>query len=365
MLAFSIPFFPEQATGAAREVDAMFGVWLAVSLFFTLLIAALIVVFMVRFRRRHPDEVGRTERPWPALEIIWSAVPFFIMLAMFAWGARVFFEQRRAPADAVEYWAIGKQWMWKFQHPNGNREINHLHVPVGQTVKLTMTSEDVIHSFGVPAFRLKQDVNPGYYTTVWFRPDRPGTYHLFCNQYCGAEHSRMVGSIVVMTPDDYAAWMAGGPAAGQSSVAAGAQLFQSLACYTCHEMGPGWMARGPSLQGVYGHQVALEGGGTVLADEGYLRESILLPAAKVVKGWQPIMPTYQGQVSEEQLIDLIAYLKSIGNAPAMGTGAMVPAGSSSPADGGPAGSMPVATAPAPQAGPGASRGPAGPTRPRK
>jgi cytochrome c oxidase subunit 2 len=362
MLAFSIPFFPEQATGTAREVDAMFAVWLAVSLFFTALIAALIVVFMIRFRRRHPDEVGKTDEAGPALEIIWSVVPLFIMLAMFAWGARLFYLQHKAPPDAVEYWATGKQWMWKFQHPNGNREINHLHIPIGQTVKLTMTSEDVIHSFGVPAFRLKQDVNPGAYTTVWFRPDRPGTYHLFCDQYCGAEHSRMVGSIVVMTPDDYAAWVAGGPGAGQSPVSAGAQLFQSLACYTCHEMGPGWMARGPSLQGVYGHQVQLEGGGTVLADEAYLRESILLPAAKVVKGWQPIMPTYQGQVSEEQLIDMIAYIKSIGNAPAMATGAMVPAGSSSPPNGGPAGSMPAG---APPASPGGARGPSGPTPPRK
>lgn len=336
-----IPFFPEEATRAAREVDAMFGVWLAVSVFFTALIFVLIVVFMVRYRRRSPDEVGKSEKPLPWLEVIWSAVPLFIMLGMFAWGARVFFVQHQAPADAVEYWATGKQWMWKFQHPDGTREINHLHVPIGQAVKLTMTSEDVIHSFGVPAFRLKQDVNPGAYTQVWFRPERAGTYHLFCDQYCGVEHSRMVGSIVVMPPDEYAAWLAGGPTAIASPVAAGAQLFQTLACYTCHESGPGWVARGPSLQGVFGHTVPLEGGGTVLADEAYIRESILLPAAKIVRGWQPIMPTYQGQVSEEQLIDLIAYIRSLGNAPAMGSGVMAAPGSSSPPDGGPAGSMPA------------------------
>ncbi len=341
MRSFTVPFFPEEATRAAREVDAMFGVWLAISLFFTVLIAALVVVFIIRYRRRSPDEVGRSEKAGPWLEIIWSAVPLFIMLGMFAWGARLFFVQHRAPADAVEYWATGKQWMWKFQHPNGNREINHLHLPVGQTVKLTMTSEDVIHSFGVPAFRLKQDVNPGAYTSMWFTPDRVGTYHLFCDQYCGVEHSRMVGSVIVMSQEDYAAWLAGGPAMGQAPAAAGAQLFQSLACYTCHESGPGWMARGPSLQGVFGHQVPLDSGGTVLADEAYIRESILLPAAKVVKGWQPIMPTYQGQVSEEQLIDLIAYIKSLGPAPAMGTGAVNPPGTSSPSNGGPAGSMPA------------------------
>ncbi len=352
MLAFTMPFFPEQATRVAGEVDLMFGAWLAVSLFFTLLIAVLIVVFMVRFRRRAPDEVGKSDHAGPWLEIIWSVVPLFIMLVMFAWGARLFYTQHKAPADAVEYWATGKQWMWKFQHPNGNREINHLHIPVGQAVKLTMTSEDVIHSFGVPAFRLKQDVNPGAYTTVWFRPDRAGTYHLFCDQYCGVEHSRMVGSIVVMPPEDYAAWLAGGPAPGMSPVAAGAQLFQSLACITCHEMGPGWMARGPSLQGVAGHQVPLAGGGTVLADDSYLRESILLPAAKVVRGWQPIMPTYQGQVNEEQLIDLVAYIKSLGAAPAMASGTTMPPGSSSPPNGGPAGSMPAAGAPGAATGPG-------------
>jgi cytochrome c oxidase subunit II len=338
-----IPFFPEEATRAAREVDAMFGVWLAISLFFTVLIAVLIVVFMVRFRRRSPDEVGKSEKSGPWLEIIWSAVPLFIMLAMFAWGARLFFVQHQAPPDAVEYWATGKQWMWKFQHPDGTREINHLHVPIGQAVKLTMTSEDVIHSFGVPAFRLKQDVNPGAYTAVWFRPDRAGTYHLFCDQYCGVEHSRMVGSIIVMPADEYAAWLAGGPPNTASPAAAGAQLFQTLACYTCHESGPGWMARGPSLQGVFGHMVPLEGGGTILADEAYVRESILLPAAKVVKGWQPIMPTYQGQVSEEQLFDLIAYIKSLGSAPAMGSGVIATPGTSSPPDGGPAGSMPASS----------------------
>src|SRR6202047_1514939 len=267
----SLPFFPEEATAAAREVDLMFGAWLGISLFFTGLIAVLIVVFMVRFRRRHPDEVGKSEEMGPWLEIIWSAVPLLIMLAMFFWGARLFFVQHQAPPGAVEYWATGKQWMWKFEHPNGTREINHLHLPLGQTVKLTMTSEDVIHSFGVPAFRLKQDVNPGAYTRVWFRPNRVGTYHLFCDQYCGAEHSRMVGSIVVMSGEAYAAWLAGGPVGGQSPVAVCAQLFQSLACYTCHEMGPGWMARGASLQGVYGHQVpGAEGGQGLAADHAAL-----------------------------------------------------------------------------------------------
>src|ERR1700753_2600899 len=341
MVAFTLPMFPEEASRMAGEVDAMFWVWMAVSCFFTVLIAALIVVFMIRYRRRSPDEVGASEHAGPWLEIIWSAVPLAIMLVMFAWGARLFFVAHRTPPDAVEYWATGKQWMWKFQHPDGSREVNHLHIPIGQTIKLTMTSEDVIHSFGLQRFRVKQDVIPGAYTSIWFQGDRIGTYHLYCNQYCGVEHSRMVGSVTVMSPEDYAAWVAGGATPGQSPAAAGAQLFQSLACITCHEMGNGWIARGPSLQGVYGHQVPLDSGGTVLADEAYLRESILLPAAKVVRGWQPIMPTYQGQVNEEQLIDLIAYIKTIGNAPAMASGATTAPGTSSPQNGGPAGSMPA------------------------
>ncbi|HVT59104.1 MAG TPA: cytochrome c oxidase subunit II [Thermoanaerobaculia bacterium] len=345
MSSFTLPFFPEEASSIAGEVDAMFAVWLAISLFFTALIAALILIFVVRYRRRADDEVGKSEHAGIWLEVTWSVIPLLIMLAMFAWGAKVFFVAHRAPADAVEYWAFGKQWMWKFQHPEGNREINHLHVPLGQAIKLSMTSEDVIHDFAVPAFRIKQDVNPGTYTFTWFRPTRIGTYHLFCDQYCGAEHSKMVGSVIVMDPRDYAAWLAGGAAAGQSPVAAGAQLFSSLACVTCHEMGPGRFARGPSLQGLFGRQVVLEGGRTVLADEAYIRESIVQPLAKIVKGWQPIMPTYQGQVSEEQLAQLIAFIKSLGNAPAMATGAEHPPGTLAPGDSGITG---AASAPAPQ-----------------
>src|SRR6202035_1404444 len=233
-----------------------------------------------------------------------------INLAMFGWGAKVYFDLYRPPANAVEYFAIGRQWMWKFQHPEGNREINQLHVPVGQAVKMTMTSEDVIHSFYVPAFRLKQDVLPGRYTTVWFRPDRPGTYHLFCAEYCGTEHSLMIGSVVVMEPTDYEAWLSGSRP-GVSTVDSGAQLFQSLACVTCHAPAPGMPARAPRLEGLFGRAVKLADGRTVTADDNYIRESILSPAAKVTAGWEPIMPTFQGQVTEEQLVQLVAYVKSL------------------------------------------------------
>lgn len=367
MLALALPFFPEEASSIAGEVDLMFAIWLAVSLFFTALIAGLIVYFMVRYHRRSADEVGKPEKAGMWLEITWSVVPLGIMLAMFGWGARLFFELHRPPANAVEYWGIGKQWMWKFEHPEGNREINHLHVPLGQTIKMTLTSEDVIHDFAVPAFRLKQDVNPGMYTTVWFKADRIGTYHLFCDQYCGAEHSKMRGSITVMDPRDYAAWVAGGAAPGTSAVAAGAQLFQTFACHTCHVYGPGWVARGPGLQGLYGRQVPLEGGGSVLADESYIRESILQPMAKIVRGWQPVMPTYQGQISEEQLVDLIAYIKSMGEAPPQNPGIMpgAPGAGTAGAAGGTAVAPTAPTAPTAPAAPSApiTAAPAGPAAP--
>jgi cytochrome c oxidase subunit 2 len=321
----SFPLFPESASSLSGDVDLLFIAWSAVSAFFTLLIAGLILYFMARYRRRHPEEVGANERAAMWLEVGWSVVPLAIMLAMFVWGTRVFFRLYRPPADAVELTAIGKQWMWKIQHPGGQREINTLHVPIGQPIRLTLASEDVIHSFYVPAFRVKQDAVPGRYTSVWFEATKPGTYHLFCAEYCGTEHSRMIGSIVAMEPQDYETWLAGG-AAGKSMVASGAELFQSFACDTCHRAAKvrdtGRIARGPALEGVYNNQVKLTDGRTVTADDNYLRESILTPAAKVVAGWEPVMPTFQGQVSEEQLSGLIAYIRSLGaagSAPA-GTG---------------------------------------------
>ena len=311
-----IPLFPEAASSLAREVDALFVAWSLISAFFTLLIAGLIVFFMVKYRRRGEHEVGLAERAPLWLETAWSIVPLAICLVMFGWGARVFYKLYRPPADAVEYWAVGKQWMWKFQHPAGNREINRLRVPVGRPVRLTMTSEDVIHSFFVPEFRTKQDVLPGRYSSVWFRATKPGTYKLFCTEYCGAEHSQMIGQVIALSPQDYEQWLAGG-VPGRSMTESGAALFQTLACDTCHLAGAGGRApRAPALDGVFGKQVALAGGQVVIAEENYLRESILQPAVKVVAGWTPIMPTYQGQVTEEQLNQLIAYIKSLGAATA-------------------------------------------------
>lgn len=302
------PLFPQQASTVAPEVDALYLTWWAISLVFSLLIAALIVFFIVRYRRRSADEVGAEENaPW-YLEVAWSAIPLVIALAMFVWGTKVFFTIARPPANAVEYFVTGKQWMWKVQHPSGVREINHLHVPTGVPIKLTMTSEDVIHSFFMPAFRVKQDVLPGRYTTVWFEATKPGTYHLFCAEYCGVEHSKMGGWITVMEPNEYEAWLGGGPAT-KPPVEVGKELFSALACNTCHLAGD--TQRGPHLEGLFGSEVALKTGRTVTADETYLRESILNPGAKMVAGFEPLMPTFQGQVSEEQLNALIAYIKSL------------------------------------------------------
>jgi cytochrome c oxidase subunit 2 len=214
----------------------------------------------------------------------------------------------------VEYWTVGKQWMWKFQHPDGHREINALHIPVGQPIKLNIQSEDVIHSVFIPAFRIKQDAVPGRQTSIWFEASKPGVYHLFCAEYCGGEHSKMIGWITAMEPEQYQAWLAGGPA-GKSMVASGADLFQSLACHTCHRPSTaGVVARAPELEGLFGSQVQLLDGSTVVADDDYIRESILNPASKVVAGWQPIMPTYQGQLNEEQLAQLMTYVRSLATA---------------------------------------------------
>jgi cytochrome c oxidase subunit 2 len=240
-----------------------------------------------------------------------------LVLVMFWWGARVLYMQVRPPADTLDIDVIGKQWMWKVQHPDGTREINELHVPRGERVQLTIASEDVIHSFYLPSFRMKQDAVPGRYTKMSFEATRVGEYHLFCAEYCGTKHSAMIGRVVVMEPTEYQAWLSGG--GGEMSLAArGERMFQELACHTCHL--PDASGRGPSLQGLFGSQVKLADGRTVTADEGYVRESILNPQAKLVAGYQPLMPTFQGLVNEEALMGLIEYVKSLPPAAGAPTG---------------------------------------------
>ncbi len=305
----SIPFLPPSASSVSGEVDAFYFFMVAVTAFFSLLVFGLVIFMAVKYRRKSDQDRPKAILGSVPLEIVWTAIPFLIGMVMFGWSAKIFFTIVTPPEDAIEMYATGKQWMWKIQHRNGKREINELHIPVGQAIKLKMTSEDVIHSFFVPAFRTKMDVLPGRYTTTWFRPTKVGKYHLFCTEYCGTKHSGMIGWVYVMHPEDYQRWLQGD--SGEGTLAQrGEKLFNELGCANCHRTdGKG---RGPSLVGVAGEMVELERGGKVLADEEYLRESILNPQAKLVAGYQGIMPVFQGLVSEDQLLQLIEYLKSIG-----------------------------------------------------
>jgi len=303
----NFPLFPERASSLAGQVDGLYFFLVAVSAFFTILIFVTIFIFAIKYRREAHPNPSHIEGSLP-LELTWTLIPLGICMIFFAWGSLIYFQEGRAPKGAMEIYAVGKQWMWKFEHETGQREINTLHVPLGRDVKMIMSSQDVIHSFYVPAFRIKQDVLPGRYTTTWFHPTKIGTYHLFCAEYCGTQHSGMIGEVVVMEPAAYQAWLVGGGAMASLS-ANGQQLFLQLGCATCHRTDT--QGRGPMLAGLYGKQVQLDDGRSLVADENYIRESILNPGAKVVSGFKPIMPTYQGQVSEESLAALVQYIKSL------------------------------------------------------
>ncbi len=298
----------------AGNVDALFIFLIIVSGMMTLLIFCAVLYFAARYRHRRGVLAEQVEGSTP-LELVWTIIPLGVFMVIFGWGAVVYFQSRTPPRDATEVYVVAKQWMWKLEHAEGQREINELHVPVGRDVKLIMTSQDVIHSFFVPEFRMKQDVLPGRYTVAWFRATKAGRYHLFCTQYCGTQHSGMIGDVVVMEPAQYEAWMSGtnnGPLS-----AAGEKIFAELGCATCHRSDT--QGRGPNLMGVFGKPVQLEDGRMITADENYLRESILDPGAKVVKGFKPVMPTFQGLISEEQLNALVAYVKALGGPSQPGT----------------------------------------------
>ncbi|MGE0130588.1 MAG: cytochrome c oxidase subunit II [Blastocatellales bacterium] len=306
-----IPFLPENASSFAGEFDALFFTLTGISIFFTILIAGLGLYFVIKYRRRSPGEIPPKTIPSIPLEVAWIGIPFLICMVIFVWGASLYYWVYSAPKEAMEIYVTAKQWMWRFQHAGGQREINELHVPLGRRVKLTMTSEDVIHSFFVPAFRVKADVLPGQgrYRTVWFEPTKPGRYHLFCAEYCGTNHSGMIGWVEVMRPEEFQTWLNSGGAEG-SMASSGRKLFGQLGCSSCHKTdGSG---RCPVLEGIFGKQIQLQDGRTVTFDEGYIHESILDPKAKVAAGFEPIMPNFTGQISEEQMAQLIAYIKSIG-----------------------------------------------------
>lgn len=301
-------WMPEQASSISSEVDAVYYFLVIVSAILTVLIAGLIVYFAIKYRRGSPADRSTGTTHFYAIELTWIILPFLLTLVMFFWGAHVYLKQTRPPASAMQFQCVAKQWMWKIQHPQGNAEVNELHVPLDQPIAIRMISEDVIHSFYVPAFRVKQDVLPGRYTTIWFQPTKVGSYHLFCAEYCGAKHAEMRGTVHVLEPSQYQEWL------NQKLVTSGSSatpsLLSELRCTSCHLNGdrPG---RAPSLGGLFGRRVVLNNGQTVVADETYIRESILRPAAKIVTGYTPLMPSFEGQVNEEQILQLIREIKQL------------------------------------------------------
>jgi cytochrome c oxidase subunit 2 len=299
--------FPPEASKIAPQMDALYFFMVLISLIGLTIVILLVVSFSIMYsKKRHPVAVqieGST-----LLEATWTIIPLGLFLLMFVWGALIYFRIYTPPANAMNIYVVGKQWMWKAEHPGGQHEINSLHIPTGRPIQLTLISNDVFHSFSIPAFRVKREAIPGRYTNVWFEATTPGTYHLFCTQYCGTNHSAMIGDIVVLTPDDYKKWLAESTS-GMSLAQNGERLFASLSCNACHTGQAG--ARGPSLAGVYGSKLTLANGSTTLADEAYLRDAILNPSDHVTQGFTPIMPTYQGQISEDGVISLVEYIKTL------------------------------------------------------
>ena len=299
--------FPPEASAIAPYMDAFYFFLVLISVAGLLIVGLMVGAFSFLYRKDRNPVATHIEGS-TLLEATWTIIPLALFMVCFVWGALLYFRIYNPPTNAMNVYIVGKQWMWKAEHPGGQREINALHIPIGRPVQLTMISQDVFHSFSIPAFRVKREVIPGRYSTVWFEATNPGTYHLFCTQYCGTLHSAMIGQIVAMTPDDYQKWIAS-PTSGASLAQNGERLFASLGCNACHTAGPA--ARGPNLWGLYGRKEILQNGQTVTVDDAFLRGSILNPTTHQVAGYLPIMPTYQGQVSEEGLIDLVEYIKGL------------------------------------------------------
>lgn len=309
-LAALLPLHPPTASKIAGEVDQLYYFLTALTLFFTVLIFGCIFYFMIRYRRRSENDRAVQILGSVPLEVLWTVIPSLICLGIFLWASYLYVRNARPPENATEIFVIGKQWMWHIQHPEGPREIDALHVPVGEAVKLTMTSQDVIHGFFIPAFRVKKAVLPGAYNSIWFKPDKIGTYHLFCTEYCGAGHSKMTGWVYVMSQANYAAWLAG-EMKSQSMAQEGARLFNQLGCATCHVANDTGTA--PSLVGIYGKTELLRDGSMRTVDETLIRQAIVNPNSVLLPKYPPIMPTFKGQVNEEQILQLMAYIKTLGN----------------------------------------------------
>jgi cytochrome c oxidase subunit 2 len=299
--------FPREASTIAPYADALYFFLLLITIVGLTLVGALVFGFSVRYRKERNPVATQVEGS-TLLEATWTIIPLALFLIVFVWGALLYFRIYSPPTNATNIYVVGKQWMWKAEHPGGQHEINALHVPTGQPIQLTMISQDVFHSFSIPDFRVKREVIPGRYSTVWFEATTPGTYHIFCTQYCGTKHSGMIGEVTVLTPEDYKKWTEGSTS-GMSLAQNGERLFASMGCNACHSGNAA--ARGPSLAGVYGSKLRLSNGSEVLVNEAFLRDAILNPSQHAMAGYAPIMPTYQGQISEEGLIDLVEYLKAL------------------------------------------------------
>jgi cytochrome c oxidase subunit 2 len=305
----TFPLFPNAASRVAQQTDYLYWGFIILSGAIVLIVFCPIVYFLIKYREGKSADRSPPRLPQNTIEITWTLIPLLVMICFYVWGAKHYFVIERPPPGSMEVNVVGRQWMWKIQHPEGNREINELHVPLGRIVRLTMTSQDVIHSFFLPEFRIKQDVVPGRYSTEWFKADRPGTYHIFCSEFCGTHHSGMVGSVIVMNPAEYEDWLVTGRP-GSTMVQSGERLYRELGCSGCHSGNS--VVRAPPLEGVYNKPVPLTSGEVTLADEAYLRDSILFPAKQIVGGYTNDMPSFQGRINEEELLQVIAYLKSLG-----------------------------------------------------
>lgn len=299
--------FPDQSSTFASRVDTLFLFILAVGVIISVLVAVLILYFSIRYRRTSATPIPVPAHPALLVEMLWTGIPLLLTMVMFFWGSHLYFVAYKPPADAMDIQVVGKQWMWKIQHPQGRREINELHVPLGRPIRLVMISQDVIHDFFMPSFRVKQDVLPGRYTYAWFEASQLGEGHLFCAQYCGNDHAGMVGRVVVMEPAQYEDWLQERGSGDETLVQAGEHLYRQFGCNACHGV------RAPTLAGIYGTQVKFADGSSALADESYLRDHILTPRNRTVAGYQSIMPSYKGQMNEDQLNQIIAYIKSLRN----------------------------------------------------
>jgi cytochrome c oxidase subunit 2 len=304
-----------EASSMAREVDLLIAALCVITVAVLALVFGLMLVYLVRYRENSGVKRGEIAKKTFRFEISWTTATLLVFFGLFVWGTDLYDRMWSPPANVLKIWVVGKQWMWKVEHPGGQREIDALHVPVGRPIELVMTSEDVIHDFSVPALRIKHDVLPGRYEAMWFNAEQTGTYRLYCTQLCGTDHSAMTGQVIVMTGPDYARWLATA-STGQTLAAEGRVLFMRYGCSGCHEAagsGGGGTVRAPPLDGVYGSPVPLSDGTTVIADDRYIRDSILYPKLQVVASYEPVMPSFNGVITESDLVRIVAFIESLGS----------------------------------------------------